>query len=246
MDKSIKIGLVVLAMCIALSFYIGSWIGHKNVDVSSNFKHKYDSLTAVIKQQENVMLENEKLKDSLRANEKTFKYKQDSMRDELEYQKAYQQSRQKELITKWNNASQAEIAKIMTDKFEQAHPAPLFDSATLGPDVTIGKNVAIHFLDRDQKLIDADFNMKNVKIQLSLSFSRINNLLELVETAKVDSAAQKVIINSQKVSLATKDQEIEANKKQAKKDKRRQQVKVAVVTVYGVAMTVIAILAASH
>lgn len=239
MNKKISLSIVILLICIAFAFYIGTWFSGKN-SVPSDFKHKYDSATAIIKAQHTLMLTNQKTKDSLRLKEKDLKFKQDSTAEEGHRQKAFLAAKRKELVVKWTNSNEKTIGEEMTKRFKDSHPAPLFDSS-VGPDVVIGKNVSIHFLDRDEEATGLTVDLKTTEAQLSLSLSRITNLLELGDKAKLDSAAQQTIIDTQADVISNKDKEALEVKKQAKKDLNKQKLQKWVATGVAAIMTYLAI-----
>lgn len=201
--------------------------------VSSEYKHKYDSLQAVIKTNDKIMIHNNIVKDSLKAREHELNYKADSIKEAGKIQEANLKARREELRKVRLKKSVEEVAKEMTEVFKEAHPAPLFDS-TVGPDITIGKNVGIHFLERDEEVEDLQMKLANTEELLSVKVSTIVNLKVQLDKAKIDSVAMQNKFVASVATTSLRDDEIKDLKKEHKKELRKQKVqKVVAVVVAG-------------
>lgn len=238
-NRNTPINILILLICIGFAFYIGTWFTDKD-KVPSQYKYKYDSLTFVVKTQKNIMTDNQLIKISLQQKEKGLKYKEDSIAEAGEIQKIHLEAKRKELSEKWRRSSENEIAEEMTSRFKQAHPAPLFDTSKDG-DVIIGKNVSIHFLERDEEVEAISKELKAVDAQLSFARSRISNFGQQLQASRVDSIALSTIIASKESAIFLNEREKIDSDKKHKKELNKQKVQKWVSVVVAGVMTYLAI-----
>jgi len=231
-----KITIVLLVIFVAFSFYIGTWFGSKD-KVPSSYKHKYDSLQTSIKSQDKIMIDNNKVKDSLKRARHELKFKSDSVKQAGIIQEKNLKARREALIQHWIKSPADTIAKELTKRFVEAHPAPLFDSTN----VTVDKNVGIHFLERDEEATDLEMKLANTEELLKIETNTTANLTAQLERAKVDSLALNNKFVASQETVLLRDDEIKDIKKEHRRELRRQKVQKVVVTVIAVGVIIISL-----
>lgn len=238
--KSININLITLGILVVLALYIGSLLtSDAEQGDNSHLQHKYDSIEQVTKSLTMVLSETSKERDSARQEANKLQYEYDSIgrvRKHREQVYKYESEKYRRLYLEMTDD---ELSKEAERVYNEAHPVPLFDSA-MEP-VGVGKGPLVHLLEQNNKV--RHLEAENHDLNEQLRIKNIENASKDFQISKyqTDSTAYVGLIQAKDTAIRVKNEELDKQKKDHKKEMRRQKFQKAVATGIAILATVAAI-----